>query len=177
MLEDGLCGRTAGNYGFGPSTEADLVRALGEADSLSGVFIMLGTNDLMARLDETPVAIAEKIIKLAEIARDDRRGAGGRPPFVVIASPPPIQPKAHLASIFLGAERKLVALEKALRPRCKDVEATFFHTSALTRVSVVDGVHLDDHGHKLMAERTFEFLEPMLRASDVSAGKQVGPGF
>ena len=58
---------------------------------IDAVVLMLGTNDLKARLARSASDIAESAAQLAGVARRSVTGPGKRSPQVVLVAPPPVR--------------------------------------------------------------------------------------
>lgn len=116
------------------------------------LLLMLGTNDLKARLSVTPADIASALqVLLEEIKRCNAGPAGGQPRLIVMA-PAPIEEVGFLGEIFAGGAAKSRELAARYRQVAEAQGATFVDAGELIRVSPVDGVHFEADQHRRLGE-------------------------
>lgn len=115
------------------------------------VVMMLGTNDLKARLNLPVSEIAKGVRRLAlEITRSTT-GPGGRPPRLVIVSPVPILELGARREMLAGGAEKSRQLANHLRLVAAECGAAFLDAAPLGAPSPVDGVHLPPETHAAIA--------------------------
>lgn len=114
------------------------------------VIIMLGTNDLKARLSMTAGDIADGAGKLADTVRRSTAGPEGLPPEVLLVSPAPLAKLTWLTEMFEGGSPKSqnFAAEYARVARAYDVH--FFDAGSVISSSDDDGIHLDASAHQTL---------------------------
>jgi lysophospholipase L1-like esterase len=117
---------------------------------LDRVVIFLGTNDLQDRYAMTPLDIARGATGLGRLAARSETGPGGAAPAVLILGLPRLG--ATLPETMRGAAAKAAEL-----PRCFALAATEAGVPVLDLADRVaysdeDGIHLDERGHRAVAE-------------------------
>lgn len=157
VTEEGLGGRTTVSAdpveGAEKNGLAYLLPCLHSHKPLDVVVVMLGTNDLKARFGKSPWEVAAGVAKLVELARQPQFGPAGKPPAVLVVSPPPFQPltEAH-AGMFAGAVEKSPHLAAEFRKVAAAAGVHFFDAGSVIRSSKVDGFHLDPDAHAALGK-------------------------
>ena len=114
------------------------------------VVMMLGSNDLKAAFNMTPVDIATGAGVLARMILSSTAGPNNKPPKLLLVCPPPVGDMSHLpelaARIPNGAERS------ALFPRYYSALAAslgceFLNSQDIVKPSRLDALHLDADEH------------------------------
>lgn len=114
------------------------------------ITIMLGTNDVKARLGATPEAIAGGIMGLLDILREpDVIERHGQPQVLVIA-PPPVDVQDSRAPEWLGSRVKSLALAPLYAERAAAYGAEFLDAAAHVEVAPVEGIHLTPEAHQVL---------------------------
>lgn len=106
------------------------------------VLFMLGTNDFKRRFGLEAEDIAQGVKRLIqEAARLDVYG--GKPPWIFVICPPPIDVLGAAATMFAGADRKSRQLAPLLAEVARTYSAGFLDAGTIIRSSPIDGFHLD----------------------------------
>lgn len=152
VIEEGLRGRTTRlDDALGPGRNgADfLLPCLLSHQPLDCVIVMLGTNDLKDRFDQSADDVAASIAHLADIiAAVPIEGPSDRKPLVLIVAPPRLGPRgAIFAEAYARADVKSAALAPALAAMAAARGLTFFDAGSVVTISGGDGVHLDSRNH------------------------------
>lgn len=169
VIEEGVCGRTnafedkflpgrCGLYDIG--TDMELYAPV---DLL---IVMLGTNDCKTQFHASPAEIADGLENVLKKA-----GTSAENPFrtLIIA---PAALKELVSEGDFGAEFDSASVEtsKALAGEFKKLsqkyDAFFLDASEVTEVSDVDGVHLDEEGHRALAEAVYDLIREMPGANE-----------
>ncbi|EHK69295.1 lipolytic protein [Pseudomonas psychrotolerans L19] len=116
------------------------------------LLLMLGTNDLKARLSVTPADIASALQVLLEEIRRCSAGPGGAQPRLIVMAPAPIEEVGFLGEIFADGAAKSRELAARYRQVAEAQGATFVDAGELIRVSPVDGVHFEADQHRRLGE-------------------------
>ena len=161
IIEEGLSGRTTDLpdpdptvqelTGAGLDGSAYLPAAVASHLPLDLVVIMLGTNDLKAKFDRSPEAIAAGVRGLVERVRRIDRGAWTTypaPPVLVIAPPPLVQTERFPAALLAGGIDKSRALAGHFEKAAAASGAAFLDAGAVTSADGVDGIHLSESAHR-----------------------------
>ena len=116
------------------------------------VLLMLGTNDLKARLSVTPADIASALQVLLEESRRCNAGPDGATPRLIVMAPAPIKEVGFLGEIFAGGAAKSRELAARYRQVAEAQGAAFVEAGAIIQVSPVDGVHFEADQHRRLGE-------------------------
>ena len=139
---------------------ATLIAALESHRPVDVVVLMLGTNDLKARVGATPSDIARGIERLGRIVLDASwdhgAGPGGDAPGLLVVAPPPLPEDGPFAVDEPGAAATSHAAVPLIRAVAEGLGAAFIDAGTVARFSPVDGVHLDEAGHAALGEAIAE---------------------
>lgn len=153
VVEEGLGGRTTVTEDpMEPYPDKNGARALPIAlyshRPIDLVIVMLGTNDLKQRFGKTPWTIAEGMGALADVVLAAPVGPGGRPPKLLVVSPPVVLDELpNHAAMFAGGPEKSRALAAHYRTIAAARGAGFFDAGSVAQSSRFDGFHLDPDAH------------------------------
>ena len=119
---------------------------------VDALLLMLGTNDLKARLSVTPADIASALQVLLEEIKRCNAGPNGATPRLIVMAPAPIEEVGFLGEIFTGGAAKSRQLAERYRQVAEAQGATFVDAGELIQVSPVDGVHFEADQHRRLGE-------------------------
>ncbi len=151
VIEEGLNGRTTNVDDISFDDRNGKVHLPSRLDThapLDLIAIMLGTNDLRARLGRTATDIAQSAAGLGLIARRSQSGIGGRPPEVLLIAPPPVLVVEGSDELLAGAEEKSAQFAKRYAWFAKRHGLHFFDAGAVIESSPIDGIHFDADNHE-----------------------------
>lgn len=114
------------------------------------VIIMLGTNDLKARLSMTAGDIADGAGKLADLVRRSTAGPEGLAPEVLLVSPAPLTKLTWLTEMFEGGSAKSQKFAGEYARVAKAYGVHFFDAGSVIASSDDDGIHLDAGAHQTL---------------------------
>lgn len=133
---------------------------------LEFVILMLGTNDTKERFHLTSYNIAQGIARLSLKAKNMPVGVNGNSPKVLVVAPPPIGNQYIQteigASMGSGCDIKSEEMPKYLEELLKAQNTDFLNTKGIVHMGTVDYMHLDQEGHKRLAELVFHKLQNIL---------------
>ncbi|MGI8476411.1 MAG: SGNH/GDSL hydrolase family protein [Thermomicrobiales bacterium] len=165
VIEEGLNGRmtTVDDPIYPGKNGADyLLPCLESHKPLDLVTIMLGTNDLKARLGRSASDIAESAAFLAGMARRSGAGPDGGLPKVLLISPPPVTTLSDLAEMFTGAREKSLRFAEHYRVYAKWSNAEFFDAGSIVASSDLDGIHWEGSAHAAFGRALADEVERLL---------------
>lgn len=149
IITEGLPGRTTVHDdpvdGGARNGAAVLPAVLLSHVPLDVVILMLGTNDLKPRFATSAFDIAKSVGRLVEITRALVPVAK-----VLVVCPAQVFEVGALADAFAGAMVRQVGLEAHMNAAALRAGAHFVAAEQFAQVSDVDGVHLDEAGHKTL---------------------------
>lgn len=153
VIEEGLNGRTTiwdVPWSEGRNGRDFLQPCLWSHAPVDLVVIMLGTNDLKSVLDLSAPEIASGAGHLVELARGSLAGPAGGPPSVLLVSPVPLGEATERSDLWGFGHSRAVSRELAALYRLVAASrgADFFDAGSVCSASPLDGVHLDEEGHR-----------------------------
>ena len=162
VLESGLGGRTTvfddptSDYRNGKHA---LPMILQTHMPLDIVVIMLGTNDLKGRFSASAFDIADGARYLLNIALASNAGIDDAAPIPLLVCPPPLAPNVDKI-VNSGAFRSMLEKSQELAANYERVATelgvAFLDAGTVIETSMIDGVHLDENAHRLLAEAVAE---------------------
>ncbi len=175
IIEEGLSGRTTDLLDDDPTVEeltgmgldgsAYLPAAVASHLPLDLVVIMLGTNDLKAKFDRSPEAIAAGVRGLVERVRRIDRGAWTTypaPRVLVLAPPPLVHTPRFPEAILAGGIDKSRALAGPYEEAAAATGAAFLDIAAVTSADGVDGIHLSEAAHRRIGHAVAAKIKALL---------------
>jgi lysophospholipase L1-like esterase len=152
VIEEGLGGRTTVRddpvEGAEKNGKTYLLPCLLSHRPIDIVVVMLGTNDLKARFNNSAWEIAQGIGVLVDVIRSSTTGRKGGAPDVLVVCPPPTLAKFPLhADMFAGAAPKSKDMAKHYRAVAELRGVGFLDAGKVTKSSKIDGFHLDPEAH------------------------------
>ena len=159
ILEEGLSGRTTDvdcANRPGRNGKQYLLPCLQTHNPLSGVVLMLGTNDCKIEFDRSAADIATAIRGLVADVRAFARDEQGNAPKILLVSPAPINPNAaHFKELYTTSMNKQsVKVSEELPAELAKVASlagcAFFDAGTVAKTGV-DGVHLTVGSHDKLA--------------------------
>ncbi|MDO5532556.1 SGNH/GDSL hydrolase family protein [Sutterella sp.] len=177
VIGEGLGGRTtdvddlidAGSGiipGVGMNGLAYLPAALSSHMPLDLVIIMLGSNDLQARINRTPEEIAAALGRMVRLVREGawQAKADFPVPDVLVLSPPKVRlTKSTRAEVFVGAEEKSERLAALIEPAVTAEGAHFMDAaSVVPYAKQADELHLTEQQHGLLGRAVAERVRLIL---------------
>lgn len=171
IREEGLNGRTTcvddPVEGALKNGERYLPVALTTHMPLDAVVIMLGTNDLKARLGMPAGDIADGAGKLVDLVLRSNAGPEGRAPQVLLVAPAPLGKLTWLTEMFENASEKSQKFATEYQRVADAFGVPFLDGGKVMRSSDDDGIHLDAAAHRALGLAIAERLREML---DLSQG-------
>ncbi len=166
VIEEGLNARTvATDEPSRPNRNglAMLPTLLESHAPLDVVAIMLGTNDSAPSYGLTAGKIAMNCGALIRAVNASLAGPGATPPKALLIAPPPLGSLSAEMSLFYGGGQATSrGLGEAYRTIAKGFGVLFLDAGTVTKVSAVDGVHLDPEGQRALGQAVSEILRPVL---------------
>ncbi len=133
--------------------------ALDSQDPLDKVIVLLGTNELKHEMNMTAEQVGESMERLLTIIKNRPSQFRGTTPEVLLLSPPIINEQTEYCRAgdkYVGATEKSKKLTEIYRTLSTKMNIGFI---ALDSVVVgVDGIHIDDGQHALVAHLVHKFL-------------------
>jgi lysophospholipase L1-like esterase len=153
--------------GAGLDGSAYLPAALASHLPLDLVVIMLGTNDLKAMFQRSPLRVALGVGKLVDIVASTKGGVGTSypAPKVMVLCPPPLGPLAPqmFADLFAGGIEKSRQLPPHYEAIARAAGAEFLDVGTLTRTDGMDGIHFTAAGQRAIGEGVAAKVRTLLR--------------
>lgn len=164
VIEEGLCGRTTV---FEDRTEPGrcgldrIADAVAEHGPLDLLILMLGSNDCKVQFQASAEQIAEG---LEQIAGKARACAGGEL-LILLMAPAAMTDQVMRSGFGPEFDRRSVDVSKELSKAYEKLAGQrgycFLDGTAVTKVSSVDGLHLDRDGHRRLGEAVCGLVKGM----------------
>jgi len=133
------------------------------------VVVMLGGNDMMAKLDRSLVDIAAGVKQYADIvAQATDEHAKVRGPRMLLVAPPPLGAveRGSFSDTFNAESvRKSEQLGKALAGAAREASVAFLDAGNLITTDGVDGVHLSVSAHRKLGLGIAKAVRPLIYLS------------
>ncbi|NTW71241.1 MAG: SGNH/GDSL hydrolase family protein [Eubacteriaceae bacterium] len=162
IIEEGLNGRTTvfkDPFQWTHDREGSkyLPTCLMSHRPLDVVIILLGTNDMKAIYNADAWTIAKGVGTLVDVVKTLL--SGEESPKVIVISPPNTSKFSDFALQFLGADEKIKDIPQEYRRMAQEKGVSFLNATQWVMASQVDGIHLDEEGHMILAEKVYEYLK------------------
>lgn len=168
IIEEGLNSRTLfsddkrvgkeGRNGF-----TYLNPCLDSHDKIDGIILMLGTNELKSTFNNTPKDIVDMIDRYVNFIKNKKSQIDKSTPKIVISGLPRIKENAEYCrenDKYKGAEGKSRELNELYKKYCKSKGVVYVDNDDLQ--TGIDGVHLTEQSHRLLAERLSQTLKEFI---------------
>ncbi|MDD2352663.1 MAG: SGNH/GDSL hydrolase family protein [Candidatus Caldatribacteriota bacterium] len=154
IIEEGLNGRTIASEDPnrpGRNGIIYLVPCLETHSPLDIVILFLGTNDLKDYYKSSVHDIAVNMEKMIRLIKNVQFGSKGMAPEVLLISNPHISENVLPDSPFQNASKKSKRLISEYKKIAIVNHCHFLDISSNVKVSPIDGVHLDEENHNILA--------------------------
>jgi lysophospholipase L1-like esterase len=166
VIEEGLNARTvATDEPSRPNRNglALLAPLLESHAPLDVVTIMLGTNDSAPCYGLTAGKIAMNCACLIRTVNASLAGPRATPPKTLLISPPPLGSlSAEMSLFYAGGQSTSRGLAEGYKVIADRFGTLFLDAGQVTKVSAIDGVHLDPDGQRALGEAVAKVLDPIL---------------
>lgn len=166
VIEEALNGRTVATdepsrlYRNGLSMFPPLLEAHAPLDM---VIVMLGTNDSAPSYGLTASKIAFNCAALIRAANSSLAGPGGTAPKLLLIAPPPLGSlNPEMALFYSGGQTTSRGLSTTYATTAERFGISFLDAGQVTKVSAVDGVHLDPEGQRALGQAVADKVMPLL---------------
>lgn len=165
VIDEGLPGRTTAHDN--PFTGAhknglSLLPAFLESHAPIDVFaVMLGTNDLKARLNLPAVEIGEGLRQILLRVQAGTYGRNAAQPKLLVIAPAPIKAVPPYSEALEGGVEKSRRLAEIFANVAQAMGAAFFDAGRVANVSEIDGVHLTEDAHISLAQALHPIISAM----------------
>lgn len=152
VIEEGLSGRTTVRddpiEGPWKNGRTYLRPCMMSHAPLDLIIIMLGTNDLKARFNQPASEVAMAIGCLVHDIRELAPGPAGKPPEIMVVSPPPMHDDIkEWDQIFKNGPPKSRELALQFEIIADSLEVHFFDAGSVIECDPADGFHLNREAH------------------------------
>ena len=166
VVEDCLNGRrTVWDDPFKPGRNGieGLEQRIEVSSPLALVVVALGTNDFQSMHQHNAWQSSQGIAALVRAIRRAPIEPGMAVPDILIVAPPALrEPSGPIAPKFEGGDSKCAGLAPAYAAVASELGCQFFDAASVTPSSSVDGVHLDEDQHLVLARALADKIAPLL---------------
>lgn len=156
IIEEGLCGRTTAlddPKEEGRNGKTYLIPCINTHNPLDLVVLMLGTNDLKERFNQTAKQISENIEDLIILIKNLGVDKNNKPPKIILIVPAFVNENSKLPVVgMVGAEEKSKQLVKFYQAVANEQNCEFIDISQYIQSSPIDGCHLEKVAHAKIAD-------------------------
>lgn len=161
VIPEGLYGRTIVAEEDGKSWKTGITHLEAILKShipLDFLIIMLGTNDIKDRHNLTPQQISEHLEQLIAKAKDLQKNYVTE--FIIICPPSVVRPDSGLPleRMSLGP-LKFETLPKLYKEVAEKNGCLYINAGETIKLNHTDGYHLDENGHKELAEIVSKYIK------------------
>lgn len=169
IIEEGLNGRTSAFDDPQDDTRNGLkhiATCMQTNMPIDMAIVMLGTNDVKSFFPYTPYVIANGVGRVIDEIRKIDYGKNGKMPEVLLVSPISINEDA--AKGWIGGEFGMDSVEKNrllpvyLEKIALDRGVHFFDIGAYVSADPADGIHMNENGHRVMAEKMLSQIKNII---------------
>ncbi|NTW62333.1 hypothetical protein HGB25_02915 [Candidatus Saccharibacteria bacterium] len=165
VIEECLCARTLDSddprLGFeGRNGLSHLVTCLDSQDPIDTVIISLGLNEIKGIYDWTSDQVAEKMKNLVQTIKERKPNFHTVNLRIILLTQPKVQEEktGNWGDLWIGSGQKSVDLQAAYRNIADELGIELCDVAKIVDAGV-DGVHIDQVSHKIVAEKIAEFFK------------------
>lgn len=166
ILEEGLNGRTTAiddDQKKGRNGLTYLRPCLETNNPFQLIILMLGTNDMKERYNQSPTDIANNLRKLLDEIFEFEKERSESDFHILVISPPEINelvPGVSEKYKFAGKKSKQLSMLYA--DIAKEYKFSFLDASKIVSPSEIDGYHLDEISHQKLAQSIFKQIQDLI---------------
>jgi lysophospholipase L1-like esterase len=129
------------------------------------VIFLLGTNNTKIQFERSSEDIADGLNDLIKIVKSSNKGPQGRDPKILVIAPPPMleEQAPNDFQLDIRSIQTSLGLPAAYKKLCKQEGYEFLDASLIIKASKADGVHIDEHNSKLLAEAVIQKVLQILK--------------
>lgn len=161
VIEEGLNGRTALNLypGYDAANGIDFIVKTAESHvPVNIAIIFLGLNDIFAAPEEPLWKIAGAIEEIADIIIKANTSRGFGSPEIIITGLPQLALSPDEAQFYELIINKIKGFPEILHQLSEKNGYHYIDIYSKIKTSYLDGTHLDESGHRKLAEITAEYI-------------------
>lgn len=166
VIEEALNGRTVATdepsrlYRNGLSMFPPLLETHTPLDM---IIVMLGTNDSAPSYGLTAGKIAFNCAALIRAVNASLAGPGGTAPKMLLIAPPPLGSLSpEMALFYSGGQATSRGLAAAYATTAQRFSTPYLDAGQITKVSAIDGVHLDPEDQRNLGQAVADKVMPLL---------------
>lgn len=172
IIEEGLGGRTTALDDLpdrpGKNGKTYLLSCLGSHNPIDMVILMLGTNDLKERFNQSPKDISKNVENLVKMIQEIGVNKKNKLPKIILLSPPLVDETVLTTQEnYKGAEEKSRQLSLLYQKIAQSCGCEFIDIAKVVHPSKADGLHLEAEEHNKIATVLFELLRKSTPTSEV----------
>jgi lysophospholipase L1-like esterase len=163
IIEECLCARTIDSDDPRPGFEgrngmAFLLTCLDSHYPLDIILLSLGLNEIKSIYNWTPKQVAGKMGKMIRLAKSRKPYFHDSNPKIILLSQPIVDNTGCWGELWVGSDKKSKELFEEYEALAKKENIEFIDLSVV-KADKKDGVHINEDGHKLIAQEIFRFIK------------------
>lgn len=166
IIEAGCSGRTTMHDDVSrlyKNGSKSLLQIIQDNSPIDMIVLMLGTNDLKKVYEPTPEKLGRGIETLVDIIENSSDSNFGKIIKLLIVSPLHLEDDVWKKKYDVDFDEKSVEVSRNLTKVYKDIakkhKSYFIDASSVTKVSNKDCQHLNEEGHRKMAEAIYDVIK------------------
>jgi lysophospholipase L1-like esterase len=167
IIEEGLCGRTTvldDKKEEGRNGKTYLIPCIKTHNPLDLVVLMLGTNDLKERFNQSAEQISKNIEELVILIKKLGINKNNKSSKILLISPGFMKENCKKPETgMIGAEEKSKQFAKFYQEVAKRQDCEFVDIAQYIQPSLIDGCHFEKEAHAKIAEVLAEKIETIFR--------------
>lgn len=159
IIEECLCARTIDSDDERPGFEGRngtscLPMVLDSQWPIDIIILSIGLNEIKSIFNWTAVEVAEKLGGIIDLIKSRKPNFHEYDPRIVILSQPEVNNTGFWGDLWVGADEKSRQLFKEYKKLAETKGVEFIDLSGATP-DEKDGVHIDENGHRQIAEKVY----------------------
>ena len=159
VINEGMCDRTGfvtNPKGFEFSAQKHFPKLISKYDDIDILILWVGTNDLQFQYDISIGTIEKGLQKLIDLAKEKTKN-------IIMVSPVILDEKVLEGFFKIQFDEKSIVKSRKLGKIFSQIansnNCDYFDVNKIVAPSDFDGLHYDENGHKIIANKLAEFVK------------------
>ena len=159
VINEGMCDRTGfvtNPKGFEFSAQKHFPKFIAKTNDIDLLILWVGTNDLQFQYDISVGTIEKGLQKLIDLAKEKTKN-------IIIVSPVVLDERVLNGFFKIQFDETSIVKSKKIGKIFKQIansnNCEYFDVNKIATPSDLDGLHYDENGHKIIADKLVEFIK------------------